>query len=357
MKTRILLVALALVLQSTQASDGQPPQLLGVWHGTYNLTDAGQTRPAQMWMLISSQTSQDGWTVAGHNRWNILDQVGKQLHTADSKGRHAEYFDQLSGRIASDGRSVRFVEKTTGNRIEAILSSENRMDANVYSERGNDAMFRVTLDRIRNHYSPDQTTVLGIDVSHHSGSVDWDKVKTGHYQFAYVKASEGVDDPDAMFDQHWQALAQSGLARGAYHFYVTEDDPVQQAQFFASRIKSDPGNLPPAVDVELLGANTTGDMTETLLTFLQTLEGELGVKPVIYTSSTFWDSHYEPVFSDYQLWLAEYGVELPRTPFGWDNWLFWQHAADQSVDGVEKSADINLLHPDRNLNDLIEQRP
>ncbi|HUP43117.1 MAG TPA: GH25 family lysozyme, partial [Thermoanaerobaculia bacterium] len=38
--------------------------------------------------------------------------------------------------------------------------------------------------------------VLGIDVSHYSGAVDWQAVRAAGYAFAYVKATEGVDSAD-----------------------------------------------------------------------------------------------------------------------------------------------------------------
>ena len=145
------------------------------------------------------------------------------------------------------------------------------------------------------------------------------------------------------------------MERGAYHFYVTEDDPVEQAKFFASRLRADPGTLPPAVDVELLGANTTGDLSAKLLTFLRTLEEELGVKPAIYTNSGFWDKYFRPEFSAYPLWMSEYGVKLPKVPFGWKKWLFWQTAEDRKVAGVEKSADITMIHPSVDLHTLREK--
>ncbi len=65
----------------------------------------------------------------------------------------------------------------------------------------------------------------GIDVSHYSGTVDWTKVKEGGYVFAFAKATEGMDDNDPMFAAHWPAMKKAGILRGAYHFYVTEDDP------------------------------------------------------------------------------------------------------------------------------------
>jgi lysozyme len=350
----IMAMVLAPALASTQNGDDadQPPQLLGVWYGEYELETSGKTVQAEMWMGVYWQLSQDGWDIRGHNRWNVLDEPGETKKGPESRGRDFEHFDSFSGHIASDKKTVRISEDHRQTPIEATLVDEDVLHARFQPDDPESPPFTVRLKRIDTEYKPSQAHVLGIDVSHHSGHVDWKQVQEQGYHFAYVKASEGVDNPDAMFEEHWQGLRASGMLRGAYHFYVTEDDPVEQAKFFASRIRDDPGTLPPAVDVELIGAHTTGDLAETLLRFLRTVEQEVGVKPAIYTNALFWDKHYRPEFSDYPLWMAEDGVKMPKVPFGWKNWLFWQRAADKKVKGVEKSVDIDMLHPEIDLQTL-----
>lgn len=198
----------------------------------------------------------------------------------------------------------------------------------------------------------DENHRIGIDISHHSGDVDWVEVHAGGVHFAYVKATEGVDDADPMFEQHWARLKELEIPRGAYHFYVTEDDPEEQAAFFLSRIEQDPGDLPPVVDIELIGHGTTGELAPKLRRFLEIVEQSLGIKPAIYTSPVFWDQHLDDSFGDHPLWIAEYGVEAPRLPAGWERWALWQYAGDASVDGVAKAADLSRLHPEIDLTEL-----
>lgn len=339
----IALTILILVFADVRAVD-QPPRILGTWYGQYQIDTGDGTHQAEMWMEVFYQLSEDGWNVRGHNRWNVLDDPGEKIQGADSKGRNFEHYDTVDGTIARDGKTIDFTEEHRKAGIDATLLTPNTMKATFHPDDDSPG-FQVILQRIDTHYEPSDINVLGIDVSHHSGKVDWETVRKQGYKFAYVKSSEGVDDPDNMFEEHWKALREAGMERGAYHFYVTEDDPVQQAKFFASRLKDDPGTLPPAVDVELLGHNTKGNLSETLLVFLQTFEKETGIKPMIYTESNFWDGHYQPEFSDYPLWMAEYGVRMPKVPFGWTNWVLWQRKENKQIKGVEKSADVNLLHP------------
>jgi lysozyme len=196
---------------------------------------------------------------------------------------------------------------------------------------------------------PDLAGGHGIDVSHHSGAIDWAAVAKEGYVFAYLKATEGVDDPDPTFGQHWQAAAEHGLHRGAYHFYVTEDDPVEQAHFFLSNVEHRPGDLAPVVDVETLGHGTVGDISTRLHRFLDIVEQEVGVAPIIYTSPKFWNAHLDDSFSRYPLWIAEYDVDEPAIPGGWGAWTIWQFDGDVAVPGVEKGADRSRLHPQADL--------
>ena len=194
----------------------------------------------------------------------------------------------------------------------------------------------------------------GIDISVHSGAVDWARVAQQDFGFAFVKATEGVDLADPAFPDHWPAVKDAGLIRGAYHFYVTEDDPHEQARFFIENVTLEPGDLAPVVDVELIGHDTPPGLAERLGIFLELLEAHYGVKPIIYTSPNFWDAHLTDTFGDYPLWIAEYGVDEPRTPEGWEAWHLWQWRENVPVDGVEKEADLSRTHPlEPGLADLV----
>jgi lysozyme len=197
-----------------------------------------------------------------------------------------------------------------------------------------------------------EEAVEGIDVSHYSGTIDWQKVRDAGYDFAYVKATEGIDAPDPSFAGHWQELLRVGLSRGAYHFYVTEDDPEAQARFFLSVVDLGPDDLPPVVDIEELGHETPPGLADRLRTFLEIVERETGVKPIIYTEPNFWNANLGAGFADYPLWLAEYGVSDPHAPHDWEAWTMWQWEGQATLDGVEKDVDISRLHPEVALHQL-----
>lgn len=186
----------------------------------------------------------------------------------------------------------------------------------------------------------------GIDLSVHSGSVDWAAVAAEGHSFAFVKATEGVDLKDPAFDRHWPAMKEAGLVRGAYHFYVTEDDPEEQARFFLDNIALEPGDLAPMVDVELIGHDTRPGLSDRLLSFLTIVEQRYGVKPIIYTGPNFWDANLDDRFGDHPLWVAEYDVPEPRLPVGWKTWHLWQFQENAPVAGVEKGVDRSHVNRD-----------
>ena len=198
------------------------------------------------------------------------------------------------------------------------------------------------------------TPPTGIDVSHYSGEIDWRQVRAAGYRFAYVKATEGVDSKDPRFDDHWRALATAELPRGAYHFFVTEDGAEEQARWFIENVTLGPGDLRPAVDIETLGHGTQPGLADRLRRWLEIVEEHYGVQPMIYTSPRFWEEHLDSEFGDYDLWIAEYEVDDPQVPDGWDTWLVWQWRGDAPIPGVEKGADLSRLHPDHTSLEPLE---
>lgn len=188
----------------------------------------------------------------------------------------------------------------------------------------------------------------GIDVSVHSGAVDWAEVAAEGHGFAILKATEGVDLADAAFDDHWREAAKAGLVRGAYHFYVTEDDPLEQADFFTGRVTLQPGDLAPIVDVELIGHATEDGWQDALLVFVEALHQHYGVPPIVYTSPKFWTTNFRGDvarrLAEYPLWIAEYGVEQPAIPESWTTWHLWQYRGDAPIQGVEKGADLTRVN-------------
>ena len=63
--------------------------------------------------------------------------------------------------------------------------------------------------------APDQTrfAVQGVDVSHHQGKIDWVALAASDVQFAFIKATEGTDHRDTMFERNWAGSAAATATR------------------------------------------------------------------------------------------------------------------------------------------------
>ena len=65
----------------------------------------------------------------------------------------------------------------------------------------------------------------GIDVSHHQGKIDWEKVTADGIQFAIIRAGFGnsASQKDEQFDANMQGALATGLPVGAYWFSYAVD--------------------------------------------------------------------------------------------------------------------------------------
>ena len=181
----------------------------------------------------------------------------------------------------------------------------------------------------------------GIDVSKWQGNVNWQAVKQSGVAFAFARATYGSSEVDSHFDANWQGMKTAGLARGAYHFFVTADDATQQANLFLRTVASlEAGDLPPVLDVEAQ-SGTGGNLVSGVRTWLDLVAQKLGRQPIIYTGPSFWNEHLTSGFGSYPLWVAEYGVSSPKPVNGWDGWTFWQYSQSGAVAGVSGDVDVD----------------
>ena len=182
--------------------------------------------------------------------------------------------------------------------------------------------------------------LLGVDVSQYQGTVDFEKVKAAGVSFAYIKATQGNTWQSPDYKADFEAARAAGLIVGFYHYYMTDDAPQTQFDNFTSHVDLGEGDLPPVVDIEALHKNTRPDLADDLRQFLSMLEGKYGVKPIIYSGVNF-ANEYLSGFGNHPLWLAEYGVDQPKTPSGWESWAFWQYSQSGTVDGVNGPVDLD----------------
>jgi len=188
----------------------------------------------------------------------------------------------------------------------------------------------------------------GIDVSHWNGTWDPQDVENAGYSFCYLKATEGTTFEDNQFKVHWEAAKQTGLLRGAYHFWRYAYDPYIQMQHFRDFVGEDIGEMPPMLDLEDTNApKKVAGMTVHLKACVAEIQRLFGKKPIIYTGRWWWDAWLgTTLLKDFDLWVASYRSTIlnPVMPHGWDNWTLWQHSSKGRVPGVQGNCDVNVFN-------------
>lgn len=188
---------------------------------------------------------------------------------------------------------------------------------------------------------PGASTVQGIDVSEFQGSINWSAVKNAGKQFAFIRVSDGTyQDPD--FATNWAGAKNAGLIRGAYQFFRASDDPITIADQFLAKIGTlGDGDLPPVLDVEVTDGQSATTIRTNMETWLAHVEQKTGRTPFIYVSPGFWPNLGSPNESHYRLWVANWGVNCPNTPTGWNTWQMWQYADNGTVSGISGAVDLD----------------
>ncbi|HEX8187839.1 MAG TPA: GH25 family lysozyme [Pyrinomonadaceae bacterium] len=188
--------------------------------------------------------------------------------------------------------------------------------------------------------------LLGIDVSHFQGHVDWQAVKAAGCAFAFAKATEGTGVTDPFFAANWAGMKAAGLLRGAYHFFRAAEPAAAQAAHFLSTVGFEPGDLPPVLDIEVNDGVTGGPLVGGVQTWLDAVEPAAGATPVIYTNTPFWDAHINDQFGSDPLWVAHYTSAPAPSPLpaGWAVWTFWQYSQSIHVNGVNGAADHDYFN-------------
>lgn len=189
--------------------------------------------------------------------------------------------------------------------------------------------------------------VHGIDISHYQGNINWPILsgnREGNYplRFIYMKATEGGDLGDTTFVRNFDLARQHGFIRGAYHFFSPGTDANRQADFYIQTVKLQPGDLPPVLDIEVLGKNTAEELQAKAKTWLLKIEKHYGVKPVIYASYKFKIKYLnDSLLNTYPYWIAHYHVDSVRYGCKWD---FWQHSDAGRIAGINENVDLNVYN-------------
>ena len=192
--------------------------------------------------------------------------------------------------------------------------------------------------------------VLGVDVSHYQGDIDWELLSQQDIRFAFIKATEGSTFVDDRFEYNFSEAQKTDLKVGAYHFFSFDSSAEAQASNFISTVKPFDGMLPPVVDFEFYGeleSNPPDKATtrSSLQALLDILENYYGVEPIIYATETSYELYLANGFGDYDIWIRNV-ITSPHLSDGRE-WTFWQYTNRgklKGYSGEERFIDINVFN-------------
>jgi lysozyme len=231
--------------------------------------------------------------------------------------------------------------------------------------------------------------VFGVDVYAYNKPNDWTAARNAGVKFAFVKASEN-NFADTGFADNWSRARETGMLRGAYHFFHPEqNNAAQQADVFIQAVGQDQGELPPVLDLETIferrsngevrpiGLPIPSLMLTRIKAWLDQVEAAFGRKPIIYSREEFLRTNgiNAAWTRDYPLWLAQYPLFLgpnnkweqisdatirpvpsqgmPTQPAGFQRWKFWQYSDRGRLTGYTPTENVDFNYFDGTLNDLF----
>ena len=202
--------------------------------------------------------------------------------------------------------------------------------------------------------------VVGIDVSMHNKTIDFNKVKADGIDFVYVRVGYTGYTKKKLslnYDPYYQENITNALAAGLqvgvywYSQALNEEEALQEANMLLNVIGSYNITLPVVYDYEFAGVGEDGrldsanlskaQMTANSLAFLNRVS-QMGYTPCFYANYSFLKNRVNAsqISSIAKIWLAHYNTS---TDYPGD-YEYWQYTSDGRVNGISGRVDMNVWY-------------
>lgn len=193
----------------------------------------------------------------------------------------------------------------------------------------------------------------GIDVSHHQGKIQWDKVKNDSIDFAILRigyrsyGSSGSLNKDKQFENNYTGATAAGLDVGIYIFSqaITVEEALEEAEYVLELLDGRELQLPIVYDPEILHDTTartddvTGEQfTQNTIAFCEAIKAA-GYDVMIYSNIVFEHEYFDlEQLQQYPIWYADY-EPVPQSPY---DFCYWQYSCEGKVLGIGGYVDLNV---------------
>ena len=205
---------------------------------------------------------------------------------------------------------------------------------------------------VKNYVFEDGTvSKVGIDISEHQGSINWEKVAKS-VDFAYIRLgyrgyTGGNMALDACYTANMEGAAEAGIPVGVYFYSqaTSYDEGVQEANFVLSNLGEYALSYPIVLDREdpMQDDARTNDLskeehTQAALGFLDTITAS-GRKVMTYTNRNYYALYLDmDQIYQYPVWFAQYADE-PDWPH---EFAIWQYTENGEIPGISGPVDLDL---------------
>lgn len=182
--------------------------------------------------------------------------------------------------------------------------------------------------------------VFGLDLSHHQRTIDWSKLAQNPPHFIIFKTTEGSTHVDTKYHQHKKEARKQKIMVGGYHFFSYQSAGKSQAKYFIKHLNLQKRDIIPVLDVEFT-KNMKSDVwiKENIKEFIEVIENEFGVKPIIYCEIAYYNRFLKPLYGDeLLLWLSDFRKK-PKNQFA-----IWQKTDKYKQLGIKGTVDYNIFN-------------
>ena len=183
------------------------------------------------------------------------------------------------------------------------------------------------------------THIHGIDLSHYQGEVFWETIgDNSKMAYVYLKATEGGDRVDHMYQLNIDLAHRYGLKVGSYHFFRPKTPLNKQLENFKAQCKPRDQDLIPMIDVETKGGLGNKEFAGSLTKFLDMVEDAYKQKPLIYTGTNFYNRYMVGLVDHYPIMIAQYNQNEPILSDDRDITM-WQYTGKGRINGINGYVD------------------
>ncbi len=322
----------------------------GVAEGTAKITAVCENKDTEDVQAVCEIKVKKAANVDGNAK--LKDKDGNQMYYKNADGEYKEaVYDDYNKRDA-------FYKKST-KVSEYRYTGWQTIDGHVYfyDKNGNYVTGEQVIQGAKYMFGSDgkmssNSGTMGIDVSKHNGSIDWNAVKNSGVSYVIIRCgyrgySTGVLIEDPKFRSNIKGAKAAGLKVGVYVFSqaVNEVEAVEEASMAVSLASGYGLDYPIFIDVEGSGGRGDGvsrDMrTAVCKAFCATVQNS-GYSAGIYANKTWFTEKINTgSLTGYKIWLAQYASAPTYTATRYD---MWQYSSRGRVSGIKGDVDMNISY-------------